>query len=558
MNRKQTIIITALSLLVIALVLLVSSRIWFRIDLTKNKAYTISQVSRTIAREIPGELRITYFLSDQLKTAYSTPGEIEDILHEYAAYSRRKIRFSVKDPVKTGMQGAIEELGIVSRQIRVIEQNQATVAVVYAGILLEYLDKSSVIPWATSTETLEYDLTSRIRSLVNESERQVGIVVGDSGKSFDNDYRYVAGTLESAGYQVSVVYPDYDLPDSLPALFVFGGAASLGETALYRIDRYLQLGGKVLFASDALSADSQLSIQPAENSLLLAMLAKYGVKVEPQLVLDVSSNIIQAEQPGAPGRIQLMRYPFWLSVLGEYGNRRHPITSTFAGLDLYWASPLTLEPPSGLTAEALFTSSGDAWLQTRDFNILPGQNWAWMTEQETTGGAKTLGAALSGTFPRYFEEKPAEPPSIEGEGYTIENPLPDMPEMAKEGRIIVIGDAEIGQSNLLEQTRSQRNLDFFVAAADWLSSDDDIISIRSRAGGLGRLNRIINEEKRAAAMGFSHVIGVIVMPLSVIALGFFIAGRRKKRSEQNAALEGGALSEQSAASGPEEGGSSNV
>lgn len=527
MNKKQTMIITALSLLVLALALLVSSRLWFRLDLTRNKVYTISPASRELSREIPGELRLTYFLSDELKNAYSVPGEVEDILREYAARSRGKIRVAVKDPVKSGMQYSVEELGVAGRQMQVVERNQATVAVVYSGILIEYLDKSSVIPWVSGSETIEYDLTSRIRSLVNESERHVGIVVGDNGKIYDNDYGYVSNALQSAGYRVSVVYPDYEVPDTLPALFVFGGGDDLTENALYRIDRYIQLGGKALFATDALVADEQLSIRPAEGGLL-AMLKTYGAAVETQFALDTSSNIVQAETPGAPGRIQLIRYPFWVSALGEYGNRLQPITSTFGGLDLYWPSPLTLDAPSGVEAEVLFTTTEDAWLQTENFNIQPGQSWAWVAERETTAGAKTLAAALTGTFPRYFQTKPPADGIEAHDAAQIGDSLPDMPETAKEARIIVVGDAEMGQSRLLEQTRSQRNLDFLVAAADWLSNDDDIIGIRSRASGGGRLDRIIDEEKRAAAMGFSHVLGVVVMPLAVVVLGFVVAGRRKK------------------------------
>jgi ABC-type uncharacterized transport system involved in gliding motility auxiliary subunit len=343
----------------------------------------------------------------------------------------------------------------------------------------------------------------------------------------------VSGSLQDAGYRVSVVYPDYEVPDTLPVLFVFGGSENLGESALYRIDRYIQLGGKVLFAADALVTDGQPNINPVQDSGLLAMLKSYGVTIETQLALDTSSNIIQAETPGAPGRIQLIRYPFWVSVPGAYGNPGQPITSTFGGLDLYWPSPLTLNAPSGITADVLFTTTEDAWLQTENFNIQPAQSWGWLNERDATLGVKTLGAALTGTFPRYF---PSKPLVDGGDGGVNEDlvlagdSLPDMPDAAKEARIVVIGDGEMAQSRLLEQTRSQRNLDFLVAAADWLSNDDDIIGIRSRAAsGGGRLDRIIDEEKRAAAMGFSHILGVVVMPLAVVALGFCVAGRRRKK-----------------------------
>ena len=61
MNKNQTRIITFLSLTVFLLVLLLSVRLYFRLDLTRNKAYTISEVSKKLYTEISDQVRITYF-----------------------------------------------------------------------------------------------------------------------------------------------------------------------------------------------------------------------------------------------------------------------------------------------------------------------------------------------------------------------------------------------------------------------------------------------------------------------------------------------------------------
>ena len=63
MTKKQVTIITVLSIAAIVLGLLVSRRLWFRLDLTKNHTYTISGVSKNLYTEIPDQVRITYFLS---------------------------------------------------------------------------------------------------------------------------------------------------------------------------------------------------------------------------------------------------------------------------------------------------------------------------------------------------------------------------------------------------------------------------------------------------------------------------------------------------------------
>jgi len=69
---------------------MVSSRLWFRLDLTKNRAYTISKVSRNIHKELSDPVNITYYLSNKLRTLHPAPGEIEDTLREYAAIQGEK------------------------------------------------------------------------------------------------------------------------------------------------------------------------------------------------------------------------------------------------------------------------------------------------------------------------------------------------------------------------------------------------------------------------------------------------------------------------------------
>ncbi|MCL2191352.1 MAG: ABC transporter, partial [Treponema sp.] len=57
--------------------------------------------------------------------------------------------------------------------------------------------------------------------------------------------------------------------------------------------------------------------------------------------------------------------------------------------------------------------------------------------------------------------------------------------------------------------------------------DDDIIGIRSRTVGSGRLDRITDPAMRAAAMRFSRTVNLFVVPILVIVAGIFFSFRRK-------------------------------
>ena len=528
MTKKQTVVITALTITALVLTVMVSGRFWFRLDLTKNKAYTISRVSRNIHAEIPDIVNVTYYLSDRLKTITPSVGEIEDTLREYAAYSRGKIRVTVRDPVKAGLAREIEEIGFQPRQVQNVERDQASFTTVYSGILIEYMDRIEVLPWVISTETLEYDLTTRIRAMVNNSERVIGVLVGDSHRLWEEDYNYMEMILGLAGFRIRLLSPGEDIPDTLPALFVFGGSEDLDDWALYRIDRYIQLGGKVMFAVDGIFVDiyGQLEARNLFDYGLLDMIASYGVIIRPELALDRNALTIQYQTSTVSGvQYRVSRYPLWIGVQPSAGNPAHPVTSGFSGIDLYWASPLELSPASGVRADYLFKSSNEAWAAREYLYTSPDVSYMLELEANLTKGEKILGASLTGSFSSFFSGAPK--PKREGS----DEELPDMPSYSRDSRIIVIGDADFA-SNIMGATQNinygeQRNLDFILRAADWLVNDDDIVGIRSRQPQTGRFNKITDEAHRAFAMQFSQVVNVVLVPLFVIAAGVFLSLRRR-------------------------------
>jgi len=529
MTKKQVITITALSVIAFILALMVSGRLWLRLDLTKNKAYTISKVSRNLHKEISEPVNITYYLSNKLKTIVPAPGEIEDMLREYAAYSRGKIRLTVRDPLKAGLT-KVDELGLQPRQVQTVEQDNASLVTVYSGIVIEYLDRMDVLPWVISTDTLEYDLTSRIRSLINDSERWIGVIVGDNFRKWNEDFGYLSATLAEAGYRTRLLSIGDDIPDNVPAIFVLGGAEDMDDWALYRIDRYIQLGGKVLFAVKGVYIDTVHGTVEARlhpNPTLLDMIASYGVIIRQELALDRNALTLQYQTRTQSGAIQyrIIRYPLWIGVSSENGNEKHPVSSAFTGLDLYWASPLELVPPASVEAVSLFTSTPQGWIMKDAFYTNPEVPYMLEMEANDTKGVKILGASLSGTFPSFFKGNPK--PKREGSGEV----LPDMPENAKESRIIVVGDTDFA-SNMINATQARHNLDFLLRVADWLSNDDDIIGIRSRQPQTGRFDKITDPKSRAAVIKIIQILNIAIIPLLLVVAGLFIASRRKKHAAQ--------------------------
>jgi gliding-associated putative ABC transporter substrate-binding component GldG len=525
-TKKQTTTLSVLIIIIIAMTLLVSRRLWFRLDLTRGKTYTISAVSRGLHNEIPDQIRLTYYLSDKLKSIHPLPGEIEDLLREYAGFSRGKIQLTVRDPAKANVTEQIEQLGIVPQEIRTVEQDQASITMVYSGVIIEYLDQIDVLPWVFSLETIEYDLTSRIRALVRGSARLLGVIVGDGPQQWNENYRQLQSAYMQAGYQLRLIAAGEEIGDAIPALLVLGGSETLDEAALYQIDRYIQNGGKVFFSIKGIYIDTEggsLEARLLADLGLLDMLSTYGAVVLPEIVMDRSSLIMQYQTraPNGAAMTRITRNPQWIRVLSESRNPAHPVSANFGGLDMYWASPILLTAPDGVEADYLFTSTAEAWSMREPFYTNPEVPYLFQRDAMETTGEKILGVSLSGIFPSWFNGKPLPQPEDGTE-------LPAMPAQAKPARLIVVGETDFITA-FMGVSNGQRNLNFMIQAADWLCNDDDIIQIRSRSSQSGRLDKIIDDGKRAAAMRLAQIVNVFVVPALVIVAGLFFALRRRTK-----------------------------
>jgi ABC-type uncharacterized transport system involved in gliding motility auxiliary subunit len=256
------------------------------------------------------------------------------------------------------------------------------------------------------------------------------------------------------------------------------------------------------------------------------MLSSWGADVKPYLVLDNSSHMVTARLT-QNGRqfVSLVQYPLWVNVPASAGSSAHPVTTGFAGADLFWPNPVVVTPPAGVQAVTLFTSGPDSWLQTRNLAVDPSQSYLFDAEAADTQGPHTLAAALSGKMPSFFRDKPK--PTREG----VDAVLPDIPEEAADARIIVVGNVDFA-TQLMENVGSDRNMDFIVKAADWLGNDDDIIGIRNRPAGSGRLDKIASLDKKAAAAGMAKATGFGIMPALVLVLAFYLTLARRRRQSR--------------------------
>jgi ABC-2 type transport system permease protein len=504
-QSRETILMILVGLCLV-LVLANGARWFLRLDLTRSKAYSISPVSREILREIPEQVHLTYFLSDTLRSLSPSPGRVIDLLREYEAESRGKLIVSVVDPGKTGDGESARRFGILPQQIQVIQQNEQRNVDVYSGIAVDYLDRYTSLPAVFSPDGLEYSLSFAVRKVLAGRRLVVGVVVGVPGKSFQGDYETLRTGL-SRDYSLHEYLPGDSIPPEVDALLVLGGT-EWGDAELRPLDAYIQNGGKVLFAVKGLHVQTvgRFAAAPVKESALLDMLESYGVRTGRDMILDVSSRDYRLPQQRPNGQIgweTIGKYPPWVSILGPDVSSTHPVTARFLGLDLLWPVALSAVPRDGVRIEPLVKTTTSAWAQKAPYSIDPYK----VAQQGMTTGQFTLAYAMTGKFPVRY-------PGAAAQGFPT--------------RMIVVGDSDF-LTDLMQFSDSLQNVFFVENGILWLSGNADLLSIRTRAGAEGRLDRIQDPALRSRLVLVAELLNVILIPMGVMAFGLVRRMRRKEK-----------------------------
>jgi ABC-2 type transport system permease protein len=165
-------------LAVIVLINIAGLTLFFRIDLTGSKIYSLSEASRAAVSNLSEPLTINVFFTENLPAPHnSTQRYLMDLLEEYAIYANKKFNYRFYDvsPQEEGVtdkaienRKLAENYGIFPVEIRVLEKDEVKFKKAYMGLVMIHGDLIEQIPAITTTDGLEYKLTTNIQKLNNK------------------------------------------------------------------------------------------------------------------------------------------------------------------------------------------------------------------------------------------------------------------------------------------------------------------------------------------------------------------------------------------------------
>jgi gliding motility-associatede transport system auxiliary component len=325
----------------------------------------------------------------------------------------------------------------------------------------------------------EEDVTGAIIRAEKGSERNVCIVQGTGEHRLDDSeasgFSIVKDLLERNNYKTQTInlLQKPEIGKECTVLIVGGPKLDYVQPAVDAIKNYVQGGGRALFALDPplqLKGDSI-----GENKILTDQLAAWGVTPDKDLVVDLNPV-----------------------------NRLFGFSAAVVLITQYESQPIVRDMKEEATAFPLSRS-----LDTKNADKTSVDK-LFQTSQDSFGTPNLNSPSVNPEDP-----KNKKGPLTIGAAATYNNG-----QQGNNGRFVVVGSSSWMQNSILG-SRSFGNRDLFLNTMNWLSSDEDLISIRPKEPEDRRLTLSLRQ------MRLLFYSSVIFFPLIVVAAGLGVWWRRR-------------------------------
>jgi gliding-associated putative ABC transporter substrate-binding component GldG len=498
--KSRKVIQAAMLVAILIVVNLLASGFFFRLDLTQEKRYSLSDYSKNTLDSLNRYLSVKVYLEGEFPPRIQRFKQaVKDMLTEMKVYGGTLIQYEFIDPTGNDelMQSFVDKgiapitLNIRNSQTSEGRQYIFPVAVFsYDGreemvdLFKGSVDYTSGEPSPLKAEAnLEYKLIHAIKRLTQGSKKVVGVLRGH-GEIGEEKTREWMRELANLYIPVEVnVQKGEAISPSISVLIVLQPDSAFTEREKYEIDQYLMRGGKILWLLD--QQDVNLHYQAETLSRLRQLnlddlFMKYGFKVNYDLVSDLNCSTIELviPNPNAPPTFSSQRWIYYplLTQLAD-----HPITRNLSAVKLRYASSIDTFSTPELRFVPLLVSSPYSRVQSGNVFVDLNQSIRNPPRPEELRGKgnRVMALLAEGQFHSLFEGREVPVDALAQQMPTAKF----LRRNVSDTRMIVVGD---GQVAVGEDVRGKidfmafDNKAFLLNCLDFLLGGESLIHIRAK------------------------------------------------------------------------------
>ncbi|HYV94163.1 MAG TPA: gliding motility-associated ABC transporter substrate-binding protein GldG [Chitinophagales bacterium] len=532
MTNKRTYKQQALTQLLIVLAIIatlnvLSSSFFLRMDITEDKRFTLTDSTKKLLHNLKDVVFVKVYLTGDMPPDYKRLSlATKEFLDEMKVYGKDKIQYKFEDPTKgksrEEKEKIYQELSEKGLQPTIATKNSddpyATNVVVPGAIIyfkgkefpvsLVYTinGRSSQPSLNNSIAQLENTFSEAIEQLSLIRKSKIGFIRGQGELPDYNIADFVSALSFFYNPEWIDVENEVRISKDYSTLIIAKPTTTFSEKDKFKIDQYIMNGGKVLWLIDVLNAEfdslarrgSMLTYDYPLN--LDDQLFRYGVRINPDLIMDLQCSPIPVPAKTYGGKQQYQYIPFtYFPILSPNAAANNPIGGNVDAVQAKFVNSIDTLALKTLKKTVLLKSSGKSrivftpWL----IDLRELQNEPNISEFNKKN--QIAAVLLEGTFPSVFQNR------VTKEMETLLRDSLKQPFNAESvtTKMIVISDGDIIRNGVNQQGIPFSlgyypitgdyfgNKNFLLNCVDYLAGYSQHITTRSKTIGL----RLLDEPK---------------------------------------------------------------
>ena len=571
--KKSQIVSFIVTLVIIIVINVIGSFVFTRFDLTSEKRYTLSNTTKEILGDLNDYVYFKVYLEGDFPAGFKKlRRETKEMLDEFRAYSKY-IDYEFINPSdfadateRNEVYRSLYQAGLNPTELSVQNSDGSSKQmVIWPGVVVSYgndkdlavdllesqLGQSSEEALNASMQNLEFRLIEAVKTITQLEKPMVAFVEGHG--ELEEKYVYDIMQTLSQHYNVSRIaidgkidalmhrteadengkvkaFPSYD------AIVIAKPTQPFDEKDKFLIDQYIMHGGKVLWLVEPVMATMD-SLQTQESTIAVDMdlnlddmLFKYGVRMNHDLLLDLSCAALPVRTGQVAGQAQLEFFRWFYFPLLQAASD-HPMVKNMNAIKADFVSSLDAttsanginQIPLLKTSDYTKVSGSPVFItlsmlkQTPDSRMFPSKG-------------KNVAYLLKGSFESLYANRlPQE---------IIESEEMQFMEQSKPTAMIVVADGDIirNQIDVKRQMplalgfdqytgNTYGNKEFIQNAISYLVDGEGIIDIRSRELKI----RLLDQAKINKSRVKWQMINTLIPVGLIVILGIVMAFIRKKK-----------------------------
>lgn len=514
-------LIMATCLFVATIILANTALTTWRIDLTENKLFTLSDGTINILKNLEEPVQLDFYFSQKAMSDFpllvNYGNRVRDMLEEYAAHANGKLILNIIEP-ETFSEA---EDQAVASGLRTVSANSAGDRAYFGVVGTNSTDDEKIIPFfQTNRESaLEYDITKMIYDLAYPEKRVIGVVsqlpiIPVTGSADAQSWVIIDALRDSFEVRNLSENPK-TLVENINVnnidVLMLVHPKKLDTQVLYAIDQYLLHGGKAIIFIDPLAELDQTrpdpstpNVVPNLDSYLPELLGQWGLEMSKEKIVgDINAAMrVQSDDARNP---QGLDYLPWLRLTEKNFNPDDFSTSELNLIHMGTVGSLEIKEDKGLTITPLIQTSKESTKLEKDLILFQRDPNIIMSNFKSEDRRMLIAARINGKAKSYFPDgKPVE--DAEAKKVVDEDFVPE-----GDINLILVSDTDILADHFWIRSQSMfgvavpqpiaNNGDFVMNSIENLSGNTDLISLRGREK-YSRPFEIVDKIRREAEAEF--------------------------------------------------------